>query len=167
MSIKSNVYAEMRLSLDQWIPGGFGTADAVKVWRDTDRPGVDNIVKIAVVDYKYGRGVRVSAQENEQLMLYGLAACDLFLNSKRHEHQETPVELHIVQPRMNWVDKVDVTAGELWEFGGDVANAAAEAIDPLAELVPGEKQCRWCRARAVCKARTGGHIQWLQQKRVI
>ena len=53
---------EQRFSLEPWVPEGFGTSDAVIVGGDT----------IEVIDLKYGQGIRVSAEGNPQMSLYGL-----------------------------------------------------------------------------------------------
>lgn len=58
----------MKLDLTQWIPDSFGTADCVIIG-DTD---------LHVIDYKYGRGVRVEVGSNEQLMIYALGAVGEF-----------------------------------------------------------------------------------------
>ena len=45
---------EQEVSYDDWVPGGFGTADAIVTKDDT----------LFVIDLKYGKGVPVHAEEN-------------------------------------------------------------------------------------------------------
>ena len=58
------ILVEHRLDFSEYVPGGFGTGDLVIV--------ADGVLEIA--DFKGGRGVRVEADHNSQLMLYGLGA---------------------------------------------------------------------------------------------
>ncbi len=52
------------MDYSRWAKQGFGTADALIIANNT----------IEVIDLKYGKGVKVDAQNNPQLMLYGLGA---------------------------------------------------------------------------------------------
>jgi len=57
------------------------------------------------------------------------------------------------QPRLNHVSEWIIPVAELLEFASrakDMAVAIMTHADP--ELVPGEKQCRFCNAKAVCPA---------------
>ena len=58
------IMVEHRLDYSEYVPEGFGTGDLVIV--------ADGIIK--VIDFKSGRGVRVDANRNSQLMLYALGA---------------------------------------------------------------------------------------------
>ena len=128
--------------------GATGTSDVVIV---------DTIGRnLTVVDLKYGMGVRVEAQENPQLMMYALGAL--------HDYDvlgdfET-VSMYIHMPRLNFVSEYHIPVQELLKAGEDIRRGAevcrkAEAADEedLAEfLQPGEKQCRFCKAKATCRA---------------
>jgi len=120
------------------VPGSFGTSDAVVLGDDT----------LFVVDLKYGMGERVDALDNEQLQLYALGALKEyeFLGDFQY------VQMVIHQPRLNHVGECVVTVPELLAFGQRAKEAAALALTPNADLVPGEKQCRWCKAKATCPA---------------
>jgi hypothetical protein len=128
--------------------GATGTSDVVIV----DTTGRN----LTVVDLKYGMGVRVEAQENPQLMMYALGAL--------HDYDvlgdfET-VSMYIHMPRLNFVSEYHIPVPELLKAGEDIRRSAAvcreaEAADDedLAEfLEPGEKQCRFCKAKATCRA---------------
>jgi hypothetical protein len=128
--------------------GATGTSDVVIV----DTTGRN----LTVVDLKYGMGVRVEAQENPQLMMYALGAL--------HDYDvlgdfET-VSMYIHMPRLNFVSEYHIPVPELLKAGEDIRRSAAvcreaEAAEEedLAEfLEPGEKQCRFCKAKATCRA---------------
>lgn len=117
---------------------GWGTADAVIVDGDT----------LKVIDLKFGRGVQVYVEGNEQLLLYGLGA--LFDFGMLGDFAK--VELHIVQPRIDHIDQTTVAVAELHEFARAAMEAAREAVTPSAARIPGAKQCRFCKAKATCDA---------------
>lgn len=121
----------------------YGTSDALVV--------VGN--ELIVVDYKHGRGVKVDAEENEQLMLYALGCYDVA--SLAYEIET--VRLMIVQPRANNISEWTLSVDDLMQFGMKAkiaARHAAHQYEGNAEpkLTPGEKQCRFCKAKAVCPA---------------
>ena len=59
---------EQRLDFSRWVPGGFGTGDAVIVGDG----------RLHIIDLKYGKGVPVSAENNPQLKLYALGAVEAY-----------------------------------------------------------------------------------------
>ena len=94
-------------------------------------------------------GVRVDAQENEQLMLYALAALENF--GVAYDFKEVVMVIH--QPRLNHVSEYVVPVEHIQAFAERAREAAQRALfanDP--EYVPGEKQCKFCKAKAVCPA---------------
>ena len=62
------VLIEQRLDLTCYVPDSFGTGDCLIV--------ADHLLH--VIDFKYGQGVLVEAEENPQMMLYALGALRLF-----------------------------------------------------------------------------------------
>ena len=154
---------EQRVDFSEWlgVPESFGTSDAVIIADD----------ELVLVDLKFGRGVEVSAQENEQLRLYALGALHSF--SAFGEFQRVRMVIH--QPRLNhvdeWVDSVETLA----EFGakakaaaGNALNCMRSAIEPLpSDYGPGEKSCRWCKAKAVCPAARGEVIRTVFQRETV
>lgn len=124
-------------------PDATGTADVISIH--------DTVLKIA--DLKYGMGVKVFAEENPQLMIYALAAYDQY----RFFGEFETVELHIGQPRMNHFDVWETTPARLEQFRGELLRAAMQIEAAKTSLQdhhfnPGEKQCKWCRAKAECPA---------------
>lgn len=128
-----------------------GTADAVVLLDD----------ELIVADLKYGRGVKVDADENEQLQIYALAALEEF--GFMGDFQR--VRLVILQPRLDHVSEWDCSATDLRAFGDKVAVGASRGTAALQYhgnykelhekyLAPGDKQCRFCKAKATCPALT-------------
>lgn len=120
-----------------------GTADAVII---DDRT-------LHVMDLKFGMGVRVMAEENEQLQIYALAA----LHQYEMIADFDTVVLHIIQPRLDHIDTWETSVADLLEFAEEVRSAARwveEAKQQLQEkhFVVGEKQCKFCPAKGNCKA---------------
>lgn len=136
---------EQRVDFGRWIgvEDSFGTSDALVV--------IDN--EMVVCDLKYGKGVRVEAEDNEQLMLYALGCLDLASLAYDIE----TVRLMIVQPRIPHVSEHVMTVAQLEEFASEAKVAAAHAIyqyngGAKPDLNPGEKQCRFCKAKGICPA---------------
>ena len=61
------VELEVRLDLQAWVPEGFGTADCIIVAEG----------HLWVIDFKYGKGVAVEAEDNPQMKLYALGALEI------------------------------------------------------------------------------------------
>jgi hypothetical protein len=119
----------------------FGTSDAV-ILRDDE---------LIVVDLKYGRGVPVTAEENEQLMLYALGALEEFGLA----YTFSRFRLVIVQPRNGGVSEWTIDLADLQTFADYAKLQALRALSPMQsdeDLVADEKQCRFCKAKAVCPA---------------
>ena len=110
--------------------------------------------KISVVDLKYGQGVTVEARDNRQLRMYALGAFLLLTPEQRLEIKEITVS--IVQPRTAHVEgsvrTEYLTPYDVMRFGQAMEAAARATHRPDAPLVPGEKQCQFCPAKAHCPA---------------
>lgn len=126
--------------------GGKGTGDAVVLSPATRT--------IKIIDLKFGMGLKVFAEENDQLMIYGLAALEMYSMMGDFD----TVELHIVQPRLDHFDKWSASVEQLDAFGfvvGHAADAVAEAEIILEDRFfdPSDKACRWCPAKNKCEVR--------------
>lgn len=158
----NQLLVEQRVDFSDFVgvPNSFGTGDAIII-SDTE---------IQVHDLKYGRGVKVDAENNEQLRLYGLGALNVFGAFGDFE----TVRMVIHQPRLGHVSEEVLTVEDLYKFAAEaqyqaliIANlqegldcgdgAAIEEFE--ASLNPGEKQCHWCKAKASCPALTKKVIQ--------
>jgi hypothetical protein len=129
---------EQKFDLRDYIPDGFGTSDA------TITGG--NILDVG--DLKYGKGVKVYAEKNPQLMLYGLGA---LLEAELLTTIDT-VRLHIIQPRLDHIDVWELPAEELKAWAKEEVKVKAESADlGTGDLVAGS-HCKWCRAKNRCPA---------------
>lgn len=130
---------EQRVDISEYSPDCFGTADMVIV---TD--------KVAhVIDLKLGRGVEVSAEENPQLMAYGLGVLEM---AEMLYDIET-VRLTIFQPRINNFSTWDITPEALKTWGEEILKPrSAMALAGAGEFQAGS-WCRFCKARNQCRAR--------------
>jgi hypothetical protein len=140
------LFIEVKLPLTAWTgelndkgEPAKGTSDAVLVIGD----------ELIVADLKFGMGVAVSAEENRQLMIYALAALDEF--DLVYGPFKT-VRLIISQPRMRSLSEWTISVEDLLAFGEQVKAAARACDEPDAPLVPSEKGCKFCRAKATCPA---------------
>lgn len=140
--ITGDRYVEQRLSISHITAekDAAGTSDAVVLDTDNDT--------LWVVDLKFGRGVKVFAENNEQLQIYALAA----LEEYGFLFEPAKVCVAIVQPRIDHIDVWELTTDELRGFGVLASDAARATSEADAPLVPGTKQCKFCRAKATCPA---------------
>lgn len=129
------VLLEQRLDLTPWVPDGFGTGDAIIIQGH----------RLDVVDYKYGKGVAVSAEDNSQMRLYGLGALNDF--GDIYDIQE--VGMHIFQPRINNISTEVLTDGELLSWGEAVKPIAKKAAKGEGDYCSGE-HCRFCPHAGSC-----------------
>ena len=137
---------EKRVDFKEWVPDGFGTADCILI--------SENVLH--VIDFKYGKGVPVSAEQNPQMMLYALGAYGTY----RMLYPIKEIRMSIVQPRLSdgnsdW----SCTLDDLLQFGASVKEKAALAINGEGEYYPGEKQCRFCGASQQCRARSDYNVK--------
>lgn len=133
-----NSLYEHKVDFSGWVPGGFGTCDAVILKGKT----------LHIIDLKFGRGVQVYAENNPQLMLYALGA---WSEIEMLQDIDT-IMLHIVQPRLDHIDRWSISVPDLLAWGAWVRERAALALQPDAPRVPGKIQCVWCRSAGSCAA---------------
>lgn len=152
----NELLVEQRLEFSRYVevPDQFGTSDAVILTED----------EIQIHDLKYGRGVKVDANDNEQMMLYALGALDTF--GALGDFKRIRMVIH--QPRLSHLSEWDCSVDELLAFAGRAKERAFHAMQVLNNekpdaiyhhLTPGEKQCRFCKAKASCPALTDRVLQ--------
>lgn len=120
---------------------------------EADASGTSDVVILAddeliVVDLKYGRGVAVDAEDNPQLQIYALAA----LREFEALGDFTAARVVIHQPRLNSVSEWRTPIEDLKAFGAQAAQAAVVTHRADAPLQAGDKQCKFCKAKANCPA---------------
>jgi hypothetical protein len=139
-SDSATVLLEQRVDFSTWVPDGFGTADCIIIQGDT----------MDVIDYKYGKGVAVSAQDNPQMKLYGLGAYSDF----GFAYDVETVRLHIYQPRMNNISVDELSVADLLTWAEKtVKPTATNAAKGKGNYNPGE-HCRFCPHAGRCRALT-------------
>ena len=134
------VELEQIVDFGAYVPQGFGTADCVVISGD----------ELHVIDLKYGKGVQVDAEDNPQLKLYALGALERY----GMLYEVSSVHTAICQPRLRHYDSDSFLVEELEVWGETYVKPRARlAWDGEGDYAPGEDTCRWCRAKAVCRAR--------------
>ncbi|MCX4257777.1 MAG: DUF2800 domain-containing protein [Oscillospiraceae bacterium] len=136
--VKPYVAIEKQLDYSMYAPCGFGTCDCVMLCKND----------LHIFDFKYGKGVPVSAEDNPQLKLYALGAVAEygFLYDVRN------ITLHIIQPRLDSMSSFDLTIEELLEWGETIKPIAEAAYTGTGGFKCGD-HCRFCKAKANCRAR--------------
>ena len=139
---KYEFWPETKVEFGNLLPAGtMGTSDVI-LWYPESRT-------IEVVDYKFGRGVVVEPDENEQMTLYAIGA----LVTRKLPVPERVV-LTIIQPRAyhpngpvrSWTTDMEY----LKNFGRQVKSAVASIYGPSPAFNPSEDTCRWCPGAFKC-----------------
>lgn len=139
------LHIEESIDLQKYVPEGFGTGDAVII-----SGGV-----LEVIDYKYGKGVEVSAVNNKQMMLYALGT----LAKYDYLYGIDTVRMTIIQPRIGNISEYEMRAVDLYRWAEEeLKPRAMMAYRGEGEFVPGN-HCRFCRAKAQCRALAERNIE--------
>lgn len=130
---------EVPVDISDYVPEAKGTCDCVMFGENT----------LIITDYKHGKGVAVSANNNPQLMLYALGALKrynpLFGNAIKQ------IEINIDQPRINSYENWVCDTALLLQWGESIKPIAQMAFEGLGEFKSAE-WCQFCRANGICKA---------------
>ncbi len=150
LSFDNQPYAavEKRVDFSKYVPDGFGTADCILLGGDT----------VWIIDFKYGKSPdgRVSASQNPQMMLYALGAYETY----KMLYPIKNIKLSIVQPRLpDGISEWECTLEQLLEFGAYANQRAMLAIDGKGEFNPDHHTCKYCKARAKCRARAEKNVE--------
>jgi len=132
---------ETRVSFGDALPGVFGTTDLIGKLNG----------RAVVLDWKFGDGVPVDAEENEQGMFYAAAAMRTAATQWAFQDADE-VEIIIVQPPhiRRWTTTID----RIMAFERELFNAVKMSQQPDAPLKHGE-HCRFCSAKPICPVMTG------------
>lgn len=140
----ARMYVEKRVSLEEWIgEGESGTADCFII----------DLLNRRIInwDWKWGAGVPVSPDWNDQTILYTLGVWSDYARDIFEEEGVDPEDIEVVicieQPRApggggTW----RTTMADLIAEGRQIRKDADETLDPDAIRTPGEKQCQFCKA---------------------
>jgi len=132
---------ETEVGFGDFLPDVFGSCDLL------GRIGNRAIV----LDWKFGDGVTVGVEENEQLLFYAAAAMRTPSVSWVFDGA-TEIECVIIQPPMirRWVTTVE----RVKQFELQLLQAVKASQKKDAPIAVGE-HCRWCSAKPVCPKMTG------------
>ena len=139
------VLVEQRVDFSRWVESGFGTADCIII--------ADGTMKIC--DYKHGRGVEVSADENPQMMCYALGALELFDDI----YDIDRVSMTIYQPRRSNISTFEMAKDDLYAWADEILKPTAElAFAGDGNFLCGE-WCTFCKAKNDCRARAEANLE--------
>jgi len=142
------VLVEQRLDFTRWVAESFGTADCVIV--------ADGVM--TVIDFKYGLGVLVEADNNSQMRMYALGALHLFESI----YDIQTVRMTIFQPRRDNVSTAEISAEELLSWADEVLIPAAILAAKGEGDYRAGKHCQFCRIKATCRKRAEYNLQLAQ-----
>lgn len=140
------VKLEQRVDYSHIVPDGFGTADCVIIRENF----------LHIIDFKYGKGIRVQAAHNPQLMLYALGALNTFPHMLKNLRSVT---VEIFQPRIRNYDLWTVTVEELQEWANTVVQPAAQLATKGEGDFRAGTWCMFCPVAQTCRARAEDALQ--------
>lgn len=145
----SEMYLERRVDITDFAPDSFGSVDVTLLSDKT----------IHIIDLKYGAGVRVSADMNEQMLMYALGT----LKSLESDHVEK-IRMTIAQVRLDHYDTFEMSKGELLDWAEKVLKPAAKmAIQGVGKQVIGS-WCGFCPVKAQCRAQRDAILADFEEK---
>ncbi len=142
------ILVEQRLDFSSWVPHGFGTGDCLIIADGT----------LHIIDFKYGVGILVEAAHNTQMMCYALGALDTYETI----YDIKDIRLTIFQPRRSKISTWEISRDDLMIWAATTLRPAAElAYNGKGNYKAGE-HCRFCKARASCRARAEYNLKLAQ-----
>lgn len=138
------IAVEKEVQYQAYAPEGFGTSDCIIIGGSI----------MYVIDFKYGKGVPVSAWDNPQMKLYALGAYMAYAIL----FPITTVKLVIIQPRLDSISEYEISLTDLLAWGESIKPTAEKAFKGEGEYIQGE-HCQFCRAAAICRKRMDENMQ--------
>lgn len=133
----TKVFLERKVDITDYAPGSFGSVDVTLLSDKT----------IHIIDLKYGAGVKVYADMNEQMLMYALGT----LKSLETDHIEK-IRMTIAQVRLDHYDTFEMTKQDLLAWAEKVLKPAAKmAIQGIGKQVIGS-WCGFCPVKSQCRA---------------
>lgn len=130
------LFIEQQLDFSHVVEEGFGTGDSGII--------ADGVMEM--IDFKYGKGVKVDAIQNPQLMLYAIGA----LKAYELMYDIHTVKLTIVQPRMDNICSWEISVEELLKWAEDVVKPTAAKAYEGKGLQKAGDHCKFCKVKAMC-----------------
>ena len=139
------VLVEQRLDFSRWVPNGFGTGDCLIV--------ADKVLHI--IDFKYGLGILVKAENNPQMMCYALGALEIYDGI----YDIDTVRMTIFQPSRENISTYEMDKADLLHWAEAILKPTAE----LAYVGGGEfkagDHCQFCKVKATCRKRAEHNLE--------
>lgn len=143
------MFLERKVDITDYAPDSFGSVDVTLVSDKT----------IHIIDLKYGAGVRVSANMNEQMMLYALGTL-----KAAGSQNITDIRMTIAQVRLDHYDTFEMSKDELLDWAEKVLKPAAKAaIQGKGKQVIGS-WCGFCPVKAQCRAQRDAILADFEEK---
>lgn len=131
------ILIEEKFDISRYVPECSGLGDC----------GLVSENKLELIDYKHGKGLKVSAKNNPQLRLYALG----LLDQMSLMYDIKTVKMTVVQPRLDNIDSETLTTEELLSWANnEVVEKAKEAFAGTGETKAGD-WCIFCKAKPKCK----------------
>ena len=105
------ILIEEKLDFSKWVPEGFGTGDCVIIADDV----------LHIIDFKYGLGVLVDANENPQMMCYALGALDTY----EYLYSIHTIRMTIFQPRRDNISTYEISRDDLMKWAEEILKPTA------------------------------------------
>ena len=142
------VLIEQRLDFSRFVKDGFGTGDCVIIADDV----------LHIIDFKYGLGVLVDAEENPQMMCYALGALDTY----EYLYSIQTIRMTIFQPRRDNISTYEISRDDLMKWAEEILKpTAALAYNGEGEFKAGD-HCQFCKAKATCRKRADHNLEMAQ-----
>lgn len=139
------ILVEQRLDFSKWVPEGFGTGDCIIVADDV----------LHIIDFKYGLGVLVEAENNPQMMCYALGTLDIYDGI----YDIKTVKMTIFQPRRDNISTFEMNKKGLLNWADNIlAPAAKLAYEGTGEFKAGD-HCQFCKIKADCRKRAEYNLE--------
>lgn len=144
---KAHISSERKVDYSNYAPDGFGTADCI-ILHGND---------LYIIDFKYGKGVPVSAEDNPQMKLYALGAVQEFSLI----YPITNVHLSIIQPRIGNISEWELSTADLLSWGEQIKPVARLAYEGKGDFKSGD-HCRFCKIKQTCRERAKDNLKLAQ-----
>ena len=138
------ILVEQRLDFSRFVPDGFGTGDCLII--------SDQVLHI--IDFKYGAGVLVEAEDNPQMMCYALGAMLLYDGIYDIE----TIKMSIFQPRKENISTTEISKEELYDWAVNVLQPVAELAASGGGEFKAGNHCRFCKVKSTCRKRAEANL---------
>lgn len=144
---RPGMFVEKQVDYSNYVPDGFGTSDCIIVCGKN----------LHIIDFKYGKGVPVSAEDNPQMKLYALGAVNLY----QMFYPIKQIHLSIIQPRLDNISEWKISLEDLLSWGESIKSIAQLAYDGKGEFKSGA-HCKFCKIASTCRKRAEENLQLAQ-----